>query len=157
MPDVELPAPQVRFQGDAGQSPLATAMCQAFYAAVHGQSRLPPRLFEVEGFSGRKFRMFLNNLCAKVDRPRYLEIGVFKGGSFLPAIYGNAMAATALDNWSWPRSNFGMFNDYLAELSGGVAVTLLNLITVPWISAPLAISTCSSTMDRMTRRTSATA
>ena len=124
MPD--LPDTQVRFEGDATGSKMGQAMCQAFYRALHGDSALPMPLYDVEGFSGRRFRMFLNNLCASVTDACYLEIGVFKGGSFLPAIYGNAMSATALDNWSWPKADFNKFKSYLDELAAGVDVSLIN-------------------------------
>jgi hypothetical protein len=94
---------------------LSLALRHAFDMALEGRSKLPEQLFEVPGFSGRKFRMLLNNLFATLHDPRYLEIGVFKGGSFIPAIYSNRMTATAVDNWSWPGSDIGIFKNFLSE------------------------------------------
>jgi hypothetical protein len=104
---------------------LSLALRRAFEMAMEERSNLTPPLFEVRGFSGRKFRMFLQNLLGIVPEPRYLEIGVFCGGSFIPATYRNVMTATALDNWSWDGSNLDLFKEYLAKFGGSADVTIL--------------------------------
>lgn len=110
--------------GPAG--PLWLALRRAFDMAMESRSGLAAPLFAVQGFSGRKFRMFLNNLFATIEDPRYLEIGVYNGGSFIPAIYRNTMRAVALDNWSWDGGNIDRFARYLAEFGAGADVTVLN-------------------------------
>ncbi len=94
---------------------LSLALRRAFDMALEGRSNLSEAMFEVPGFSGRKFRMFLNNLLATIVSPRYLEIGVFNGGSFVPAIYNNRVQAAAVDNWSWPDSNLTLFKSYVEK------------------------------------------
>lgn len=105
---------------------LTLAVRRAFDMAMEGHSQLNEPVFDVQGFSGRKFRMFLNNLFATIHDPRYLEIGVFNGGSFIPAIYRNKMKATALDNWSWEGTSIDRFKGYLAEFKDRADVTILN-------------------------------
>ena len=59
--------------------------------------------------SGRKYRMFINEYIANVRNPRYLEIGSWAGSTACSAIYGNAVKATCIDNWSefgGPRDEF---------------------------------------------------
>ncbi len=64
------------------------------------RGRLRDEAFRVDGFSGRKFRLFLNNLFGELAEPRYLEIGLFHGASFCPAIFKNRIRAVGIDNWS---------------------------------------------------------
>jgi hypothetical protein len=90
---------------------LTSAVVSAFEDAMAGRSRLKDDLFAVHGFSGRKFRMFLNNLTADLPDPRYLEIGLYHGASFCPAIYRNAVKAVGIDNWS----EYGGDSKYLYE------------------------------------------
>ncbi len=97
---------------------LSLAVRHAFDMAIEGRSQLMEPLFKVQGFSGRKFRMFLNNLFATLQDRRYLEIGVFMGGSLVPALYRNGMRATAVDNWSWPGANMGVLKTYITEFAG---------------------------------------
>ncbi|GMH71382.1 hypothetical protein TrST_g3341 [Triparma strigata] len=62
--------------------------------------------FEVEGMSGRKFRVFLNEIVGRLgekEEVRYLEIGVYKGSTFVSALEGNEVKvgkAWAVDDWS---------------------------------------------------------
>lgn len=113
-------------QGSIGTNALSSAMQSAFESALREETKLPDPIFLVDGFSGRKFRMFLNNLFSLIDNPRYLEVGVFKGGSFIPAVYGNMMTATALDNWAWEGSDINRFKAYLQEFGESATVTVIN-------------------------------
>jgi predicted O-methyltransferase YrrM len=94
----------------------------AFDKALRMEGKLPPSLFDVRGFSGRKFRLFLNNLMSEIPTARYLEIGVFCGASFCSAVYENKITAFAVDNWSWDGSNLEYFKRELA-LYGAKAET----------------------------------
>ncbi len=64
------------------------------------RAALPESIFKVNGFSGYKFRVFLNLLMARVPDPRYLEIGLFRGASMCSAIYRNKLKAVGVDNWT---------------------------------------------------------
>jgi hypothetical protein len=55
--------------------------------AILGKGKLPDSILELEGMSSRGIRLLLNNLC---DEPtNYLEIGSWKGSTFISALYQN--------------------------------------------------------------------
>lgn len=59
----------------------------------------PATIPHVEGYSSDKVRRLLHNLAAKSKR--YLEIGVHRGSTFIPAVHGNYhLQATCIDNWT---------------------------------------------------------
>jgi hypothetical protein len=63
----------------------------------------------MDGMSGKKYRMLINNLIRGLDNPRYLEIGTWAGSTLCSAISGNTVQATAIDNWSefgGPKAQF---------------------------------------------------
>jgi hypothetical protein len=84
----------------SGSNPLIPAIIRAFDDAMAERGRLRQDAFTIWGFSGRKFRYFLNNLIADVKDPRYLEIGLFHGASFCCAISSNVVRAVGIDNWT---------------------------------------------------------
>jgi hypothetical protein len=55
---------------------LSHAVRDAFQDAMAMRGRLRDDAFRVHGFSGKKFRLFLNNLMSEVPNPRYMEIGL---------------------------------------------------------------------------------
>lgn len=62
-------------------------------------SKLAPNITKMRGMSSRKFRHFLNNLIT--NESKYLEIGVWRGSTFISALYNNApKVATGIDNFS---------------------------------------------------------
>jgi hypothetical protein len=72
-------------------------------AADKKQSKLIPEILNYQGMSSEKNRHFLNNLCSISDhiKTRYLEIGVWKGSTFIAANYLNSnLESLAIDNWS---------------------------------------------------------
>jgi hypothetical protein len=68
--------------------------------AIAGDSALPEGVLAMQGMSGRKYRMFINNLIGSLDGARYLEVGVLTGSTLCSAIHGNKVRALAMDNWS---------------------------------------------------------
>jgi hypothetical protein len=65
-------------------------------------SQLTPEILAIPGMSSTKIRHFLNNLCS-LPNTRYLEVGVWKGSTYISALYGNEEAsnhAVGFDNWS---------------------------------------------------------
>jgi hypothetical protein len=63
-------------------------------------SEIDPAILELPGMSGRKYRLLINNLIRALGQTSYLEIGTWSGSTLCSAIYGNAVRATAIDNWS---------------------------------------------------------
>ena len=84
---------------------------QAIINAQAHQSRLHPQILELEGMSSPKIRHLLNNLCA-MHGTHYLEIGCWKGSTFISSLFNNhktISSAVAIDNWSefWgPKAEF---------------------------------------------------
>lgn len=75
---------------------------QSIINADLGISKLNPSILSLEGFSSKKGRHLLNNLCS-LPGAFYLEIGCWKGSTFISALYGNQNSiidAVGLDNWS---------------------------------------------------------
>ena len=94
------PYAQTTAVGTSRSHPLVPAIVTAFEDAMAMRGRLREEAFAIHGFSGRKFRTFINNLMQEVAEPRYLEIGLFHGASFCPAIYKNRVRAVGVDNWT---------------------------------------------------------
>jgi hypothetical protein len=54
----------------------------------------------MEGMSGQKYRLFINNLIESLVNARYLEIGTWAGSTLCSAIFGKFAHALAIDDWS---------------------------------------------------------
>lgn len=68
-------------------------------AQIHS-SKLTLDILNIGGMSSAKVRHLLNNICS-LKNSNYLEIGVWKGSTFISALYGNKLnSAIAIDNWS---------------------------------------------------------
>src|ERR1700677_3061838 len=92
--------PHITMIETSDRPPLAQRMRTAFEDALAARGHMDERAYRVEGFSGRKHRLFLNNLIAAVEQPRYLEIGIFRGATFCAAVSNNKVHATGIDNWA---------------------------------------------------------
>lgn len=79
--------------------------------AEKGLSNLNTDVLKIEGMSSSKVRHFLNNVCS-MPGSSYLEIGCWKGSTFVAALYQNSKAlvqAIGIDNWSefgGPKAEF---------------------------------------------------
>lgn len=64
-------------------------------------SKLTNDVLSIDGMSSPKVRHLLNNLCSRPD-VSHLEIGAWKGSTWIGALYGNAgniKQAVAVDSW----------------------------------------------------------
>jgi hypothetical protein len=105
---------------------LIAVVKNAFVTALAGLSRVEPGVLEMDGMSGRKYRLFINNLIASVPNPRYLEVGSLSGSTLCAAMNGNAARAVAIDNWSefgGPRDLF--FANVRAWTSPAAAIQMI--------------------------------
>ena len=68
-------------------------------------TKLPESVFQLAGMSRRENRILLNELVKEGDK--YLEIGIHKGSTFIPAMYNNGATGIAIDNFS----QFGSENE----------------------------------------------
>lgn len=70
--------------------------------AAKGHSKIDNSVLNIEGMSSPKVRHFLNNLCSNRNTS-YLEIGVWKGSTFISALYHNeenVIHAIGMENWA---------------------------------------------------------
>jgi hypothetical protein len=81
-------------------NPLAEKVKTALQSAMAGEGKLPADILNMEGMSGQKYRLFINNLISSLDDARYLEVGSWAGSTLCSAIHDNAVRALAIDNWS---------------------------------------------------------
>lgn len=101
--------PAIRLNGDFQQSLLTQALFEGYSAAVGGRVKLPESVRGVAGMSGQKYRELINVLIGKLHNARYLEVGSWAGSTATAALWGNALTAVCIDNWSQfggPREAF---------------------------------------------------
>lgn len=71
-------------------------------------TKLPMKLFALDGMSGIKTRIFYNEICSQAKV--YLEVGSWKGSTLCAAGYGNSeLKQYCIENWSlWggPKQEF---------------------------------------------------
>lgn len=82
------------------ENPLAAKTRSALQRAISNDGKLPPEVLGLQGMSGQKYRLFINNLIGSLEDARYLEVGVWMGSTLCSAIYSNKARALAIDNWS---------------------------------------------------------
>lgn len=90
---------KVEFKGD-WDHPYSLAVKTAYDSAAEDKGNLSMIWKNLPGMSGRKYRLFVNNLIKQIADSRYLEIGSWKGSTACAAIYGNKLKALCVDNWS---------------------------------------------------------
>lgn len=78
---------------------LITHVEQSLINSDGNLSKLTQEILDLEGYSGNKTRHLYNNICS-LKGANYLEVGTWKGSSFISAIYKNEINAIAIDNWS---------------------------------------------------------
>ena len=71
---------------------------KSFELADQDQSKLTPEILQMDGMTGLKTRHFYNNICS-LENSNYLEIGTWKGSSFVSANYKNSINSLAIDNF----------------------------------------------------------
>ena len=87
---------------------------RAIAAAERRESKLSREALSVPGMASGKVRHLLNNLAAR----RYLEVGVWKGATFVAACYGRRLeSATAIDNFTGFQDEPGGDERFLTNVS----------------------------------------
>ena len=82
---------------------------------------LPADLPIVEGLSSNKIRCLLHWICQPAGT-NYLEIGVHRGSTFIPALWGNAgTTGTCIDIWD---SHWALGDAQRADLEANLALYL---------------------------------
>ena len=101
---------------------LITRVIGSIEMAKSSLTVLPEGVTSLQGMSGVKFRCFLNNLMHGLS---YLELGAWKGSTFISAVYKNMITsgyALAIDNFS----EFNKDNDIKLALTQNCKKFLVN-------------------------------
>lgn len=76
----------------------------AFKDAENNTSKVNDDILNLKGFSGKRTRHLLNNICTNLNNydtnTTYLEIGCWYGSTFVSALYNNDINGIGIDNWS---------------------------------------------------------
>jgi hypothetical protein len=91
------------------RDPLVAIVKEPFSKAFIGSGNLPEEILVMRGMSGRKYRLFINNLVRNLKDTSYLEVGSWTGSTLCSAINENTVRATAIDNWTGfggPKAEF---------------------------------------------------
>jgi hypothetical protein len=102
----------------SGASVFSAKVKTALNRAIVGEGKLSPELLSIDGMSGKKYRMLINNLIESIADARYLEIGVWQGSTLCSAIYKNKVRALAIDNWTQFGGPCDRFYNHLALFKG---------------------------------------
>jgi hypothetical protein len=115
----------------------------AISLAEKNSSKLSSKVLAIDGMSNAKIRHLLNNLV-KFPKANYLEVGVWKGSTFISALYGNKKtlnSAIAIDNWSEFGGPFKEFeencNSFISDIpyqfysQNSFTIDLATIITTP--------------------------
>jgi hypothetical protein len=116
MHDVQAALPVVTFGATDSKrsSPHIDAVKGSLEDAFQYRGKLPAQVLNIDGFSGKKSRFFLNNVVERTANPRYLEIGAGAGSTLCSAIHGNAVRSLSIDNWS---QFGGPTNEFFSNIS----------------------------------------
>ncbi len=72
----------------------------ALEQADNERSKISEREKEIFGLSSIRLKCLINNLCA-AEKMNYLEIGVYKGSTIIPAVMRNDVKAVGVDNFKY--------------------------------------------------------
>lgn len=98
------------------------------YANNAGHEVLSDYALSVEGMTSPKIKAFLNILNKKLHICKYLEIGLYKGATFISAIEGNSGTfAVGCDNWSQFKGPKSTFFENLENCPGGAYTTIYDI------------------------------
>jgi|SRR5579884_2881397 len=107
-------------------NPLVAQVRAALTQAIAGYGKLDPEILRLHGMSGRKYRLFINNLVGAIADARYLEVGVWLGSTLCAAVNRNRVTALAIDNWSQFGGTPELAAATLARFKGEATVAFLD-------------------------------
>jgi hypothetical protein len=99
------------------ESDFIEAIKIAYLKTISGDSKLPDWILKLNGMSGKKYRIFINNLVEIIKNARYLEIGSWKGSTACSAFYNNEVSAICIDNWSYNTPECKIFEEFNNNIS----------------------------------------
>ena len=112
--------PRIQALGDFSALPESTLLKRSIERMDSDAARSLDFVHEITGMSGQKYRSLINSFVGSHPDPRYLEVGSWQGSTAAAALYGNAVEAVCIDNWSQyggPKSAFLANMDYVLSRS----------------------------------------
>jgi hypothetical protein len=74
---------------------------KAVAKGILNDGTLPPEILQLEGMSSHAIRILLNEICKGLPGANYLEIGSWRGSTFISALYNNKETkGTSIDSHS---------------------------------------------------------
>jgi hypothetical protein len=92
--------PSIDVKGDAATTPQGLRLKAALSASLDQTRRLPDFVRAIEGMSGQKYRVLINDLVRNTPNAKYLEVGSWAGSTAVAALYNNKVRALCIDDWS---------------------------------------------------------
>ncbi len=90
----------VTYHGNSFSDEMTLVLKLAFERAMRAESLITPECLQINGMSGVRYRMFINNLIRLLIKPRYLEVGTWAGSTACAAMDRNILDLLCIDNWS---------------------------------------------------------
>lgn len=85
---------------------------QAFYLAEQDKSNLREFERDLYGFSGRKVRHTINNICSIKDKMSYLELGVYRGSTLIAANFRTKVVQSyGIDDFTIDQKEANPYNE----------------------------------------------
>ena len=112
--------PCISYRGNFSVLPSSVLLKRSLDRAGTNIGGPPDFVRAIEGMSGQKYRTFINNFVGSHPDARYLEVGSWQGSTAAAALYGNALKALCIDNWSQfngPKSAFFANIEYILSQS----------------------------------------
>lgn len=91
--------PYVEEMGNT-KNKYAKLIKSSYDRALKEETKLPLWILNLHGMSGKRYRIFVNNLIETIQDARYLEIGSWSGSTACSAVYGNKVHSVCIDNWT---------------------------------------------------------
>ena len=106
----------------------AALLSNAFDRAMALDGKVSEKVLDLEGMSGRNYRLFINNLISSLPDPRYLEVGCWAGSTACSAMDGNRVTMLCIDNWT-------QFNGPKEAFFANVIATRTSLVNFYFLEA----------------------
>ena len=119
----------------SGEAKLSIHAAKSVGGGLTHNSRLPDFIansLPINGFCGKSFRHFMNNLGALVG-VNYLEVGSFCGASLISTLWGNfetVNKAYAIDDWSIPNEFIDVRNTFFENFDKYLPEELKQRVTI---------------------------
>lgn len=117
----------------------STCIRQTYQHILSNQHAVDSWILDMDGMSGKLYRLFINRLISQIHQPKYLEIGAWHGSTLCSAVINNFLEATVVDNWSQfdgCRNLFESNKDRANNNNNSITVIEMDFRQIDWTSQP---------------------